>query len=273
MKIKLAWLTSAFNQRIMKEGRIVSRIGVGMNTGKVIKDVRNWRVKMGREQANVEGYAINLTKRIEAASREGSNYQIVVGDSLYRACQKDNGFKVAFGPPLSLDFKGLSQKIPVYEVVSFINYEIIETMPEVFKKGLLEKMEYAVTRPMPEPWIFVTLLRSYINLIASGRHEPFENKAVDLAHQALELSVYKPPILNMLGWIHAYGKVEGNLDKALQLFEHALSLEPTNRSSLLHRARILEKKGQRDLSQEAYKEILYHDKGHDEARRKLGLAL
>ena len=80
-KIKLAWLASDFNQKVLHEGRMVSRIGVGINCGKVIKDVRPWRVKIGQAQPNIEGYAINFTKRIEAASREGNSYQIMVGAS------------------------------------------------------------------------------------------------------------------------------------------------------------------------------------------------
>ena len=42
VKIKLGWLASAFNQRILKEGRLVSRVGIGINCGKVIRYVRPW---------------------------------------------------------------------------------------------------------------------------------------------------------------------------------------------------------------------------------------
>ena len=65
VKIKLAWLVSAFNQRILKEGRLVSRVGVGINCGKVIKDVRQWRASMGNNEPNIEGYASVLSNDIE----------------------------------------------------------------------------------------------------------------------------------------------------------------------------------------------------------------
>jgi class 3 adenylate cyclase len=269
MKIKLGWLTSGFNERILKEGRLVSRIGVGINCGKVIKSVREWRVKMGEDKPNIEGYAINVSKRIESTSREGSGYQIMVGDSLYRRCQESNSLNVAFSQPRSLAFKGLGQNIPVYEIVSFINFEILASMPIPFQDGLVEKMEYAVTQPMAEPWIFITLLRHYISLITSGKHEYLEGHAIELAKQALEVVGYKPAIYNMLGWFHIYGKSIRNLDMALQYFNESLSLELKNEAALLHKGRILDITGKQDLARQTYEEILLHNPNHPEARRKV----
>jgi class 3 adenylate cyclase len=162
-KIKLAWLSSNFNQKVLSEQRLVSRIGVGINCGKVIKDVRPWRVKIGKAEPNIEGYAINLTKRIESASREGNVYQIMVGASLY---------------------KGLGQKIPVYEVTSFVNFEIMSSMPVSLQEGLLEKIESTVRDAMPEPWVFIVLLRSYISMLNSNSHEDVDLKALDIGQQA-----------------------------------------------------------------------------------------
>jgi len=269
-KIKLAWLASAFNERILQEGRLVSRLGAGINCGKVIKDVREWRVKMGEEQPNIEGYAINVTKRIESASRGASVYQIMVGDSLYKRCQGSNEINAAFSQPRGLDFKGLGQKIPVYEVVSFINFEILPSMPASLQDGLLDKMQYAVTQPNPEPWIFITLLRHYISLITSGKHEYLESHGIELARQALEVVEHKAVIYNMLGWFYAYGQSVRNLEMALQCFEQSLGLEPRNEAALLHKARILEVMGKTDLARHAYEQILFNNNDHAEARRKVG---
>jgi tetratricopeptide (TPR) repeat protein len=268
-KVKLAWLTSEFNQRILREGRLVSRVGVGINCGDVIKGVREWRVRMGQEQSNVEGYAINLTKRIESASREGTSYQIMVGDSLHRVSKENKHLNVAFSKPRSLVFKGFGQKIPVYEVVSFINFEILPCMPECLQKGLLDKMEYAVTRPMPEPWIFLTLVRHYISLIATGKNGRLEARAVKLAQQALEAVDYKAPIHNMLAWLYGYGKTVRNLEMAFFHLDQALGIDPVNRAALLHRARILDEMGQIDLARHAYEEVLVHEHDHREARKKV----
>jgi class 3 adenylate cyclase len=269
VKIKLAWLSSAFNQRVLEEGRLVSRIGVGINTGKVIKDLRPWRVRMGQALPNIEGYAINLTKRIESASREGSAFQIMVGASLYKRCQQNNQINVAFSKPRSLTFKGLGQTIPVYEVVSFINFETLPSMPKSFQEGLLEKMENNIRDAMPEPWIFIILLRAYISMCASDCEENIETRAVELAQQALDLVEYKPAIYNMLGWIYANGTSAHNIEMAFHCFDQSLELAPRNEAALLQRARILEKTGQSDLALHAYEEILFQNREHPEALRKV----
>jgi len=269
VKIKLAWLTSEFNEKILKEGRLVSRVGVGINCGKVIKDVREWRLKMGEEEPNIEGYAINVAKRIESSSRNGSIYQIMVGDSLHRKCQESNEIKISFSHPQHIVFKGLGQKIAVYEIVSFINYEILSSMPDSMQDRLLEKMQYAVTQPNAEPWLFITLLRHYISMIASGKHEYIETHAIELAKEALEILEYKPIIYNMLGWLHTYSTKIRNLDTALHNFNKSISIEPGNESALLHKGRILEKMGKTNLSLQAYEEILLYNNSHPEALRKL----
>ena len=269
-KIKLAWLASAFNQKVLDEGRMVSRIGVGINCGKVIKDVRPWRVKIGQAQPNIEGYAINFTKRIESVSREGNSYQIMVGASFYKRCQQNKRINAAFSRPRSLVFKGLGQKIPVYEVSSFVNFEILPSMPASLQEGLLEKLEYTVRDAMPEPWIFIVLLRSYISMLATNNHEGnLDVKTVELAHQALEAVEYKPVIYNMLGWLYIHGENIHNLEMAYHYFDQSLGLEPRNEAALLHRARILEEMGQTELARHAYQEILIQNHGHPEARRKV----
>jgi len=268
-KIKLAWLASAFNQRVLNEQRLVSRIGVGINCGKVIKDVRPWRVKTGKAEPNVEGYAINLTKRIESASREGNAYQIMVGASLYKKCQQNKRINVAFSNPRSLVFKGLGQKIPVYEVVSFVNFEILPSMPPSLQDHLLEKLENNVRDAMPEPWVFIVLLRSYISMLATNHQGDFDIKGVELAQQSLDVVEYKPIIYNMLGWLYTYGKNVRNLEMAFHYLDQCLGLEPKNEAALLHRARILEEMGQIDLARHAYQEILFQKPTHPVARRKI----
>jgi class 3 adenylate cyclase len=268
-KIKLAWLASEFNQKVLREGRLVARIGIGMNCGKVIKDVRKWRVQMGQAEPNIEGYAINLTKRIESTSREGTAYQIMVGANLYKRCQQNNTINVSFGTPRSLTFKGVGQKLPVYEVTSFVNFEVLDSMPETLKNGLMEKLEESVTDAAPEPWIYVALLRAYISKISRDEGEDLEIKAVELARQALEVLEHKATIYNMMGWLYIYGKSVRNLKMAYNCFERSLQLEPKNEGALLNRARILDKMGLVDRARQSYEEILFQNRQHPEALRKV----
>lgn len=269
VKAKLAWLVSPFNERILKEGRPTSRIGAGIDCGKVVKDTREWRKMVGDQQPHIEGYAVNVAKRIESASLDGKVYQIMVGDSFYRKCQESTEINVSFSRPMKLEFKGLGLKIPVYEILSFINFEILSTMPPSFKEGIIDKMEQSVRQPNAEPWAFITLLRHYISLIASGGHDYLESYVIELAQQALKVSEYKSVIFNIIGWLHAYGKKVRNPDLALYFFDQSLSQDPTNQAALLHKARILESMGQEDSALATYQKILHQNHDHPEALRKL----
>lgn len=269
IKIKIGWLISAYNQKILKEGRLVSRIGVGINCGKVMKDVTPWRSSSGVERAGIEGYAINLTKRIESTSRDGTAYQIMVGDSLYRDCNENHLLNVSFSRSQSPFLKGLGHKIPIYEVVSLINYEILPTLPKAMQEGLEEKLEYAVSQPMPEPWIFPTLLRNYISGVLKKPGQGYEAKTIKLANQALGVVEYKKVIFNILGWLHTYVKSVRNLRMAIHYFNQALRIEPNDLATLLHVARISDMTGKRDLARRAYERIIVFKRDHTEARRKL----
>ncbi len=268
-KIKLGWLASSFNKRILKEGRLVSRIGVGINCGKVIKDVRSWRLNAGQKQPVIEGYAINVTKRIESASREGSVYKIMVGDSLFRFCTEESQMNIVFSQPYSNIFKGLGQKITVYEVISFINNEIMVSMPDSFRGRLPGIMEYAISQPNPEPWIFFTLLRYYISKIVKGEGEDFETKAIKVAQQLQGILEYKAVVNNILGWLHTHGKSYRNLETAIHYYEQTLEREPRNKTALIHCARISEMMGDLDLAKRYYGNILINYPDHEEAQKKV----
>jgi class 3 adenylate cyclase len=269
LKIKLGWLASSFNRRILREGRLVSRIGVGINCGKVIKGVRDWRLSAGQTQPVIDGYAINVSKRIESESREGSVYKIMVGDSFYRFCTEESQLNIVFSQPYSNIFKGLGQKITVYEVVSFIHNEIMTSMPDSFRGRLPGVMEYAISQPNPEPWIFFTLLRYYISKIANGEGEEFETKAIKVAQQLQGILEYKTVVNNILGWLHTYSKSYRNLETAMHYYDQTLEREPRNKTALIHCARISEMMGDMDLAKRYYGIILINYPDHKEAQKKV----
>jgi tetratricopeptide (TPR) repeat protein len=134
--------------------------------------------------------------------------------------------------------------------------------------GLLEKAEFAVSQPMPESWIFPTLLRHYISQMLPGDNRVAEAKAIRLANQALGVVDYKKTIYNVLGWLHTYVKRLRNLKMALHYFNQALKMEPHDTSALLHVARISEMTGKKELARRAYERILVFNQTHPEARRK-----
>jgi tetratricopeptide (TPR) repeat protein len=269
VKLKLGWLTSVFNQKIFMEGRPVSRISVGINCGRVIKEVQQGQMSLGHGQYQIERKDIRLAKRIESIAREGTVYQVMMSEASYQVCNEDHQLNVAFSRLPREVPEDQKKKPPVYEVVSFINYEIVPTMPESIKDRVTEAMEYTVVKPMPEPWIYFILLRCYISRILAGEQEEVASKAIKLANHALGVLKNRKTLYNILGWLHTYCDSLMDLDRGLQYFEKALELEPLDQAALLHRARISEERGNREIARHSYQEILRHNPEHPEAKRKL----
>ena len=253
VKLKLGWLTSVFNQKIFMEGRPVSRISVGINCGRVIKDDRQRHMSQGQGQYQyqIEREAIRSTKRIESIAREGTVYQVMVGEDPHQVCNEDRQINVTFSEPIREVQEGQKNKPLVYEVVSFVDYEIVPTMPDSMKDRLTEAMEYTVVKSVPEPWIYFTLLRDYISRILAGEQEEVGEKAVKLADQALKVLEYKKTIYNILGWLYTYCDSLRNLEKGFQYFDQVLELEPHDQAALLHRTRISEKRGNGELARQS----------------------
>jgi hypothetical protein len=268
VKLKLGWLTSFFNQKIFMEGRPVSRISVGINCGRVIKDDRQRQMSLGLGQYQIEREAIRLTKRIESIAREGTVYQVMVGEGPYQVCNEDRRVNVTFSEPICEVPEGQRNKPLVYEVVSFVDYEIVPTMPDSMKDRLTEAMEYSVVKSVPEPWIYFTLLRFYISGILAGEQEEVGEKAVKLADQTLKVLEYKKTVYNILGWLYTYCDSLRNLEKGLQYFDQALEIEPHDQAALLHRTRISKKRDNIKLAGESYEDILRREPERLEAKKK-----
>lgn len=269
VKVKLGWLASAFNQRILMEGRPVSRLSIGINCEEVSQDVDQKQRRIRQSQHPIDKFPVQLTKQIAALAREGKVYQIMVEEKLFQFCSMDDRINVSFGPPIHGGLKGKEKDKPVYEVVSFINYEIVPTMPNLLQDRLQDAMEYAVVQSIPEPWIFFTLLRHYISRISRGDQDELALKAVMLADQALGFIEYKKTIYNILGWLYANCEKIRDLEMALHYFNKTLDIAPNDQAALIYRGRISEEKGNIELAQRSYERILGRIPDHPEAVRKL----
>ena len=269
VKLKLGWLASAFNQGILMEGRPVSRLSIGINCEEVTQDTTQKQIRAKRGQHPIDKFPIHLTKQIEAIAREGKVYQVMVEEKVFQFCSMDDRINVAFGQPLHGVLKGKEKNKAVYEVISFINYEIVSTMPDLFQDRLQETMEYAIAHSVPEPWIFFTLLRHYISKIRGGDSDELAPKAVMLADQALGFLEHKKTIYNILGWLYTNCEKIRDLEMALHYFNKTLDVAPNDEAALIHRGRISEEKGNIELARRSYERILGRKPDHPEAVKKL----
>jgi class 3 adenylate cyclase len=111
LDLKRRWLLSESNKERINSGKQTSDIAVGIHFGQA------WINKTGNNKYQPEGYAINLTKRIESHSREGAFTHIYLSETAY-----DKLYLLAEETPYTFDLprlikpKGISPGINIFEV-------------------------------------------------------------------------------------------------------------------------------------------------------------
>jgi class 3 adenylate cyclase len=111
LDLKRRWLLSESNKERISSGRLTSDIAVGIHFG------QTWINKMGDNEYQPEGYAINLTKRIQSHSQEGVFTHIYISEAAYdRLCLLTDESTYTFDLPRLIKLKGISQGMNVYEV-------------------------------------------------------------------------------------------------------------------------------------------------------------
>ena len=77
--MKRKWLLSQVNRQRILQGKMIQDIGIGMHMGEIALGPHP-----GRGTGHTaEGWAINLAKKLETASREGQYSKIIVSSSVY----------------------------------------------------------------------------------------------------------------------------------------------------------------------------------------------
>lgn len=116
LDLKRQWLLSDFNrERIRGPELLPADVAVGIHVGKAY--INEDKDDSGKVVFRPEGYAINLTKRIEGASRDGHFTHIYVSEAargeLYLFADEAT---YTFAQPHSIPARGISRDIRVYEV-------------------------------------------------------------------------------------------------------------------------------------------------------------
>ena len=115
--LKRRWLLSEYNIKRIESGRMTSSIAVGIHFGQAWINKENNPTKDG-DCYRPEGYAINLTKRIESHSREGAFTHIDISEAAYDCLYflTDEATYTFALPPRLIKPKGISQGINVFEL-------------------------------------------------------------------------------------------------------------------------------------------------------------
>ena len=111
--IKCAWLGCPLNAQRLADGMGTAELAAGIHYGKV------WAHRAERGFAK-QGFAINVAKRVESASREGDRFRVFVSDPAYKLINRRMR-NLIFGPRRLAAMKGVVVPIGVHELIeSFV---------------------------------------------------------------------------------------------------------------------------------------------------------
>ena len=113
LELKRRWLWSDYNKKRINNGLLPIELGIGIHAGKtyLMED------KKPKEHAKLEGYAINLAKRVESESRKGRFSHIFLSEAAYGHVMNLADEKTyIFDQPQKMTPKGISGNIWVYEI-------------------------------------------------------------------------------------------------------------------------------------------------------------
>ena len=113
--LKCGWLGTKLNAHRLEAGAPSAELAAGIHIGNV------WARFDPRTGYKKRGFAINVAKRIESASRDGQHFRIYVSDPAMKRVNRLMR-NVIFSQRMMLPMKGVVVPIGVYEVVdSFLN--------------------------------------------------------------------------------------------------------------------------------------------------------
>lgn len=142
--LKAAWLAAPLNRERISRKQATSQISGGIHFGTV------WAVPEGTG-FDFSGYAINMAKRIEGHSRDGSRYRILLSDHAFKQVhfQQRN---LVFGHCLEFDSKGLLGKTAAFELVSTFMNPGPRIAPEI-AEDVRRLLEALLRRTTQDPWM------------------------------------------------------------------------------------------------------------------------
>jgi class 3 adenylate cyclase len=183
LDLKRRWLLSESNKEKINSGKQTSDIAVGIHFGQA------WINKTGNNKYQPEGYAINLTKRIESHSREGAFTHIYLSEAAYdKLYLLTDETPYTFDLPRLIKPKGISPGINIFEVKHhFLPTDWADETTQTAKWKTfapstddIEKIEKAHLANPSNLWlleecIMMQIQHGYKELLKQGKEEELRN--------------------------------------------------------------------------------------------------
>lgn len=171
--LKCAWLGAAQNAERVASGRPSFELAVGIHSGPV------WATRRA-EGFELSGFAINLAKRVESVSREGTRFRIFVSDPSFKLVNRRMR-NLLFGPRRVLPLKGVSTEVGVSELLDCF-VDPARRMPPELAKGFLEVARRALATNTFDLWV-----HSCLQVSQAADEAPIGDVALDLCRRVLNI--------------------------------------------------------------------------------------
>lgn len=126
---KLTWQCGPTNKARHREGKLPINLGIGIHQGDVIYGAH----PSGRGRKNIEGYAINVAKRVEGCTREGRYFKIMVTHPIYEAAKSAMRMASFTEASAGSRLKGIADILSIYELRSYYTQEVFQFFPPNFR--------------------------------------------------------------------------------------------------------------------------------------------
>src|SRR5688572_1051264 len=196
--LKCGWLGSPLNVERLSDGRSTVDLAAGIHVGPVRATTRDGQPVM-------RGFAINLAKRIESASREGERFRIFVSDTTFKLVARKVR-NLLFGPRRIVPMKGVVLPVAVREVCdSFVD-------PYSRLSPRLAEGFHGVARRALASNTFDLWIHSCLQVSEGARQKCVTDEALDLCEQVLNIDPHNPVALY---YAAEGGRDRGDLQMAL----------------------------------------------------------
>ena len=239
LDLKKMWLFSERNRdRIKKEKLLPVELAIGIHMGKV------WL----KDDGQPEGYAINLAKRIESASRDGKFTHIFVSEAAHGQLYYHKEERVyKFTDTFPIPTKGISQEIRVGEVkhhflptdwqdvVEEEPWEISMVYPELGHEDILSiaQCSYQLNPTnlwLAEEYLLLTMMDAYRKTVEQNKKGDIKylekmgyGKALEIVQRIANSDLRNGTLLSewglILGELERYEEEEEKYREAIRLEE------------------------------------------------------
>jgi class 3 adenylate cyclase len=245
--LKCAWLGAPLNAERVASGRPSYELAMGIHSGPV------WATR-NADGVALSGFAINLAKRVESASREGTRFRIFVSDPSFKLVNRRMR-NLTFGPRRVAPLKGVSAEVGVSELVECF-VDPARRMPDELAKGFLEVARRALATNSFDLWV-----HSCLQVANAAEHGAVSDEALDLCKRVLNIDR-----ANAVALYHAADgeRERGNLEVARLYLEDLVRCAPTLGDGWLALGRLLLELGERSAARRCILQARRHGVTDDE---------